>query len=50
MMLNVIHGTLCDVGREGQPWQRALAADPMDPAEQVQALVDFICEGVGALA
>lgn len=50
MIMNVVHATLCDVGREGQPWQVALNAEPMDPAEQVQALVDFICEGVGALA
>ena len=49
MIMYVIHATLCDVGREGQPWQVALNAAGMDPAEQVQALVDFICEGVGAL-
>ena len=49
MIMSVIHATLCDVGREGQPWQVALNAAGMDPAEQVQALVDFICEGVGAL-
>lgn len=50
MIMSVIHATLCDVGREGQPWQVALNATGMDPAEQVQALVDFICEGLGALA
>jgi len=49
MIMSVIHATLCDVGREGQPWQVALKETGMDPAEQVQALVDFICEGVAAL-
>ena len=49
MIMSVIHATLCDVGREGQPWQVALNATGMDPAEQVQALVDFICAGVAAL-
>ena len=49
MIMSVIHATLCDVGREGQPWQVALKATGMYPAEQVQALVEFICEGVGAL-
>jgi len=50
MVMNVIHTTLGELGRAAQPWQLALIAEPMDPAEQVQALVDFICEGVGALA
>jgi AcrR family transcriptional regulator len=50
MVMNVIHATLGDVGRPAQPWQRAIDAEPMNPEGQVQALVDFICEGVGALA
>jgi AcrR family transcriptional regulator len=50
MVMSVIHATLADVGRAGQPWQTAINAAPMNPQEQVHALVDFICEGVGALA
>ena len=49
MMLNVIHGTLSEAGRAARSWHRALAAEPMSPEDQAEALVEFICEGVGGL-
>ena len=49
MIMNVIHATLGDIGRPGQPWQEALNATPLTPQEQVSALVEFISDGVNAL-
>lgn len=49
MIMNVIHATLGDIGRPGQPWQEALNATPLTPQEQVTALVEFICDGMTVL-
>jgi AcrR family transcriptional regulator len=49
MVMNLIHATLGDVGRPGQPWQTALAESPLSAEQQVNDLVDFLCNGLAAL-